>query len=268
MNGMDYWQRQEPGKPLFPDLLWSRPENRQFAGKLLIVGGNSQGFAAPAEAYAAAGKAGIGVARVLLPDVLQKTVGNIFTAGEFAPSTPSGSFGQKALLELLAMAQWADGVLVGGDLGRNSETAILLETFAAKYSGQLTVSTDAADYAIMPGTAILGRPDTSLVLNFNQLQKLAIQAKFTTAFTSSMDFLRLIAALHDFSRLHHLTIILQHLDTLFLAVDGRISTTKYTALPTLTDTAAYASVWWLQNPAQPFQALSTAIANLVVKPGQ
>ena len=62
-QALPYWQRQEPGEPLFPDLLWSRPENRQFAGKLLIMGGNAHGFAAPAEAYAHAEKAGIGVAR-------------------------------------------------------------------------------------------------------------------------------------------------------------------------------------------------------------
>src|SRR3982750_3265194 len=97
-----YWHKQTPEKPLFPDLLWSRPENRAHAGKLLIMGGNAHGFAAPAEAYAESEQAGIGAARVLLPDSLQKTVGRTFAAGEYAPSTPSGSFSQKALAELLS----------------------------------------------------------------------------------------------------------------------------------------------------------------------
>src|SRR6185369_8603868 len=128
----DYWLRQEAGKPLFPELEWSRPENRSQAGKLLIIGGNLHGFAAPAEAYAEATKAGIGTARVLLPDAVQKIVGRFLENGEFAPSTPSGSFSQKALNEWLIHSSWADGVLLAGDLGRNSETAIVLEKFLGK----------------------------------------------------------------------------------------------------------------------------------------
>src|SRR3982750_2547854 len=115
-----YWHKQTAEKPLFPDMLWSRPENKRQAGKLLVVGGNVHGFAAAATAYAEAGKAGIGTARVLLPDSLQKTVGRVLEAGEYAPSTPSGSFSQRALAELLEMASWADGTLLAGDFGRNS----------------------------------------------------------------------------------------------------------------------------------------------------
>ena len=40
----DYWQKQTPGKVLFDDVLWSKPERRDQAGRLAIVGGNSQGF--------------------------------------------------------------------------------------------------------------------------------------------------------------------------------------------------------------------------------
>ena len=44
-------QKQTKAKPFFPDLLWSRPENKFHAGKLLIVGGNAQAALAPAQAY-------------------------------------------------------------------------------------------------------------------------------------------------------------------------------------------------------------------------
>src|SRR5580704_1951753 len=139
----DYWHRQTADKPLFPELLWSRPEHKAQAGKLLIIGGNLHGFAAPAEAFAIAEKTGIGTTRVLLPDALHKTIGKVFMAGEFAPSTPSGSFAKKSLAEFLEMANWADAVLIAGELGRNSETAIVLEQFVEKYSGQLTIAKDA-----------------------------------------------------------------------------------------------------------------------------
>src|ERR1700749_1211633 len=117
----NYWHKQTTDKPLYPELLWSRPENKRFAGKLLIIGGSLHGFTAPAQAYAEALKAGIGSARVLLPDALQKTIGTVLEAGEFAPSTPSGSFSKQALAEALELSQWADGVLLAGDFDRNSE---------------------------------------------------------------------------------------------------------------------------------------------------
>lgn len=258
-----YWQKQAPGQPLFPDLLWSRPENRNQAGKLLIVGGNVHGFAAAGEAYSAATEAGIGTARVLLPDSLQKTVGKVFAAGEYAPSTPSGSFSRKALAEVLAMAGWADGLLLAGDFGRNSETAVVLEQLLGKYSGQLTLTKDAVDYFTKTPGVLLERDDTLLVLSFAQLQKLATSARFTAAFTFDMDFLRLLEALHELTKQHRTAIIVQHLDTIFAAVNGRVSTTKLTKEQLIwrVKTAATASVWWLQNPAKTFEALTAAVLN-------
>src|SRR2546421_5249379 len=114
-----YWHKQTAEQALFPDLLWSRPETKKFAGKLLIVGGNAHSFVAPATAYTESTAAGAGTARVLLPDHLQKTVGKLFPAADFAASTPSGGFSQKALAELLELSNWSDGVLLAGDLGRN-----------------------------------------------------------------------------------------------------------------------------------------------------
>lgn len=256
----DYWHKQTPDKPLFPDLLWSRPENRAHAGKLLIVGGNAHSFAAAGEAYTEATQAGIGAARVLLPDSLQKTVGRVFEAGEYAPSTPSGSFGRRALAELLESARWADGVVLAGDLGRNSETAALLEEFTRKYSQQLTITGDALDYYITGEIEnLVTRPETTLVLDFAQLQKLGKAMRTTTAFRSTMDLVQCIEALHQITATQACNIIVAHLDTLCVAVDGQITTQPINASSWRASTAAHAAVWWLQNPRQTFQALSTSI---------
>jgi len=257
-----YWHRQTPGQPLFPDLLWSRPENRLAAGKLLIIGGNLYGFAAVGEAYAAARENGAGVIRALLPDALHKTVGHIFETVELAPSTPSGSFSQKALVECLANAAWADGVLLAGDLGRNSETAIMLEKFAAKYSGQLTLTKDAADYFTAAPKPLLVRGSTTLVLSFAQLQKLATGARFPHAFTFGMNLLPLVTALHAFTEMYPTAIVTRHLDTMLVSTGGQVSSTPLAAPPDSwrVRTAVAASVWQMQNPAKPFAALTTAVA--------
>ena len=256
-----YWHRQNTSKPLFPDLLWSRPENRAHAGKLFIAGGNLHSFNAAATAYTEAGKAGVGVARVLLPDSLQKTVGRVFEAGEYAPSTPSGSFAQTALSEFLGLSQWADAALLAGDFGRNSETAILLEKFSEKYRGQLAITQDAADYFIPAPAKILARTDTLFVISFAQLQKLAVNAKFTRAFTFDLDFLHLIDALHEFTTAHQAFIVTKHLDTIFVAVKGQVSTTKLAKdMPIWrVRTASHAATWWLQNPTKTFEAITTSL---------
>jgi ADP-dependent NAD(P)H-hydrate dehydratase / NAD(P)H-hydrate epimerase len=257
-----YWHKQSPDNPLFPDLLWSRPENKNQAGKLLIIGGNAHGFAAPAEAYSEANKAGIGTARVLLPDSLQKAVGKVFEAGEYAPSTPSGSFSQKALAEFLALSEWAEGLLLAGDLGRNSETAILLEKFIEKYDGQLTVTQDALDYFIKLPQTIVERPGTLLVASFSQLQKIAANAGSTKAFTFDMDFLRLIDGLHELTERFEANIIIRHHKNFFTAVNGEVSTTsKESEKIWRVPTAAHASVWWLQNPSKTFEALTTGVVS-------
>ena len=258
MNDQRFWYKQAPGQPLFPDLLWSRPENRSQAGKLLIIGGNGFGFAAPAEAYGEANKAGIGVAHVLLPDALRRTVGKVLEAGDFAPSTPSGSFSQKALAELLTQSQWADGVLAAGDMGRNSETAVLLEKFIESYHGQLTITKDAADYFTAAPQNLLKRPETTLVISFAQLQKLAVNGKFSRVFTFDIGIIKLVELLHDFTEAFPVNIIVKHLENIFVAVNGTVSSTKLAEDQEIwrVRTAAHASVWWLQNPNKPFEALT------------
>jgi ADP-dependent NAD(P)H-hydrate dehydratase / NAD(P)H-hydrate epimerase len=256
----NYWQKQTAEKPLFPDLLWSRPENKNQAGKLLIVGGNVHGFAAAGEAYAEATRAGIGTARVLLPDSLQKTVGKVFEAGEYAPSSASGSFGQPALAEMLAMASWADATLLAGDFGRNSETAILLEKFANKYQGLLAITQDALDY-FTKSDQILRRENTLLVLSFAQLQKVAKNANFPIAFTHEMDFLRLVEALHQFTIKYSTTIFVKRDDTYYVATSGRVITMLIKSSEKIwrVKHAATATVWWLQNPTKTFESISTSL---------
>jgi NAD(P)H-hydrate repair Nnr-like enzyme with NAD(P)H-hydrate dehydratase domain len=267
----NYWHKQASDEPLYPDLLWSRPENRQHAGKLLIIGGNLYGFAAPAEAYQESLKAGVGAACVLLPDAT-KTHFTHFQGGtlemEFAPSTPSGSFSQKALVEFLQLGSWADSVLLAGDLGRNSETAILLEKFAASFAGQLVVAKDAADYFTSSPQKILERPDTTLVISLAQLQKLARMAKFPQAFTFGMDLLHLVDRLHKFTQQYQTNIIVKHLENIIVAANGQVSTTKLATDQDIwrVKTAAHASVWWLQNPGKTFEALTTAVYESSISP--
>lgn len=254
-----YWLKQTD-KPLFEDILWSRPENKRQAGKLLIVGGNLHGFAAPGSAYGAALKAGIGACRVLLPDKLRKTVSKLMPEAEFAPSTLSGSFSKNALAQLMEEAAWADGVLLVGDFGRNSETAILLDSFLDKHQGQVTIAQDGLDYFLGPNSPLIERADTLAVINLGKLQKLAKHNRPATAVLHSMMLADLVETLHDWTTGNPGIIITRHADHFIVASGGQVSTTAAAQESNWQiELAAYASVWWLQQPQKAFEAITTAM---------
>jgi NAD(P)H-hydrate repair Nnr-like enzyme with NAD(P)H-hydrate dehydratase domain len=259
-----YWHKQ--GKtPLYPDLIWSRPENKQAAGKLLIIGGHAYGFAAPAVAYQEAVAAGIGSARVLIPDHIKKQLEHFQGPAleiTYAPSTPSGSFASRALAEMHDSASWSDAILLAGDLGKNSETAIVIEKLLRATHHAVTITQDAIEYVIAHPDTLLKRQHTALVLTMSQLQKLFKNNKSPIAITHSMDLMQLIDVLHEFTKKHPVAIIVRHHDTMLVAYSGDVSTTEY---PYYVEdawqvpVAAHVAVWWLQNPSKAFQAMTSAL---------
>lgn len=255
-----YWIKQSQN-PVFEDLVWSRPENKQTRGKLVIIGGNSFGFSAPGQAYQYAQKAGAGSTRVLLPEAIKKVAGNLFPELEFGASNPSGSFAQSALSEWLDQSMWSDGVLLAGDLGRNSETAILIEKFLSKSSSAVTLTKDTVDYLLPLAKAFMKRPNTTIVLSMAQLQKLSISVGFSKPFKLGMDLIQLVETLQEFSQAYEYEIVVKHLDTIAVGIDGKVSTTKLAKEQDIwrVETATYAAVWRMQNPTKSFEALTTSL---------
>lgn len=259
----EYWLRQSSENLLFQDILWSRPESKATSGKLAVIGGHGHGFGAPGIAYGAALESGVGVCRVLLPDAVKKVVRGILPDADFAPSTPSGSFAKAALSDIVSVAQWADAALLAGDVGRNSETAILLENFVQSYHGLLTITHDAADYFRETPLQLADREDTLLVLSLSQLQKYFINTPTLTPITYSMTTPQLVEALHDYTKQHPACIITKHNDLIFVASNGQVVTQKYEEKIWRVKTAARASVFWLQNPTKQFEAVvSSFIKNI------
>lgn len=259
------WQKQQSSKPIFKDLLWSRPEQKALAGKLLIIGGNSHAIAAPGEAFMLAGKAGPGEVKVVMPDKTRKLIGGKLPLGiELTPSTPSGSFSKEALVPIQGYCAWANATLFAGDIGRNSETAILLEQLASKMPGLQTYTRDAADYFSNFSLTLLDRQDTLLVLSLAQLQKFALSAKSQTAITFDMGLPNLCNALSELTQVHKAYIITQQFKNVITACDGQVVVTTVESEPEKwrLKTATSASVWWMQNPGQPLQALATAITQI------
>jgi ADP-dependent NAD(P)H-hydrate dehydratase / NAD(P)H-hydrate epimerase len=257
-----YWQKQTAEKPLFPDIEWSKPEQRSLRGNLGIIGGNKLGFAGVAESYSTALNTGAGDVRVLLPDVLRKTIPPIITDTIFGATNPSGSLARDARIEMLALGQWAKGVLLAGDAGRNSETAILYEDFLADYRGQLTITRDAVDLIKNSPQALAERPDTLLVVSFAQLQKLFQSVYYPKILTFSMQLTNLVEALHKFTITYPVTIAVLHKDYLLVAHGGEVTSTEWQNPMAIWrgTVATKAAVYWLWNPGKPLQAVTASFA--------
>ena len=257
----DYWQQQAIGTPLYPDIEWNKPERHDQAGRMAIIGGNKLGFAGVAEAYSVAHTTGVGEVRVLLPDALQKTIPRTITDTIFAATNPSGSLARDALHEMRALGQWANGVLLVGDAGRNSETALVYDDFIRDYTGQLTITRDAIDLVKNNGSLLAERPDTLLVASFAQVQKLLQSVYYPKILTFSMHLSQLVEALHKFTITYPVTIVTLHRDTLIIASDGNVVTQAWDN-PMLIwrgTTATRAAAYWTWNPTKPLQAIAASI---------
>jgi len=259
MNG-DYWLKQSKDKALFEDLLWSRPESKRNAGKLLIIGGNTNGFKSPATAYNMAEKAGAGSIRVMMPISLRSSVAKYIDEPLFAPANISGGFAREALAELLDQASWSDLTLLAGDFGHNSETSILLETFTNDFKGALCLSGDSIDSFLSNTIEILNREKTLIVGDFSKLQKVLTKSSGSIVITSTMSLILLVDRLRALTLESKSSVITYHQGYFIVATNGRVSTSE---APIFNDWelsfAAYGSVWWLQNKDKQFEALSTAI---------
>lgn len=256
-----YWRQQTPDKPLFPEVAWSKPEQRSQAGRLGIIGGNKLGFAGVAEAYSTAHKTGVGHARVLLPDALRKAIPSSITDAVFAPTNPSGSLAKDAAGDMAALAGWAEGILMIGDAGRNSETAILYENFLHDYNGQLTLSRDAVDLVKNSSQTLVERPGTLLVVSFAQLQKLFQSVYYPKVLTFSMQLASLVEALHKFTITYPIAIAVLHKDYLLVAAKGDVTTTHWTNPMAIWrgHIAARAACYWLWNPERVLEATTASL---------
>ncbi|MCL4357369.1 hypothetical protein M1512_00525 [Patescibacteria group bacterium] len=253
-----YFHRQTAGKPLFSDVIWSQPEQQSTAGKLAIIGGSGHGFYAVSRSYADASKTGIGSIRVLLPDVLKRTVSYLLPESEFAPSTKSGSLARSSLSILVELAAWADGVLFPGDLGKSSETAILMEHYLEKNTSLLSLAGDAISIIYDSPSLILDNDHLCLILDFNQLQKLLLNIRFPMAARSQMTIYQMAELLHALTLGYPWSVITEHENLFFVAYGGKVSATSKEDY-TLAAAGVAASVWRLQQPTKTFEAESSGL---------
>lgn len=256
-----YWHKQTSEKPLYPDIEWSKPEQRSHRGKLGIIGGNKLGFISVAENYSLAISTGAGEVRVLLPDVLKKSIPAIMTDVIYAKTNPSGSLSGEAMAEMKAIWQWADGILLIGDTGKNSETAILYESFIREYDGPLTITRDAIDLIMNNPSLLVERPNTLIVASFAQLQKIFQAVYYPKVLTFSMQLSNLVEALHKFTITYPVNIAALHQEVMLVAGGGEVTSTPLGNPMRIWrgNTSTIAAVYWLWNLKKPVESVTASL---------
>lgn len=256
-----YWQKQTVSKPLFPDIEWSKPERRDQAGKLLIIGGNKLGFSAVAENYQQALETGVGQVKVLVPDCLKGTIPSTLLDVIFAACTPSGGLSKESLPELRATSEWADATLLIGDAGRNAETSLAYEEFIRNYSKPLTLTRDAIDLVRNNPSLLVDRPDTLLVASFAQIQNLFSGVYYPKIITFNMQLLQLVETLHKFTITYPCTVMTLHNDMLVVAHNGDVVTQEWHEPMAIWrgSVATRAASYWLWNKKTPLPAITQSL---------
>lgn len=256
-----YWHRQTPGKPLYPDIEWNKPEQRAHAGKLGIVGGNKLGFVSVGDAYGITTDDGVGQVRVLMPDALKKSVPPIITDIVYGASNPSGGLARDAAPAMQALGAWSDAMLLIGDSGKNSETAILYEDFVRSYTGLLTITRDSVDLFMNTPELVVEREHTLLVVSFAQLQKLFSKVYYPKMLTFSMQLQQLVETLHKFTITYPVTILTFHQEHIVIASKGQVVTNQWDAPMAIWKgaVASHAASYWLWNPSKPLQAVTASL---------
>lgn len=256
MSKANYLEQKD--KPLFPDVLWSRPETKSGAGKLLIIGGQAQEFSNVAECFTAAERAGAGIIRVMMPESTQKFT-KMLPNIEYASANNSGSFSKEALAVLLEAAAWSDAVLLAGDLGKNSETSLMLESFINKYSGILVTAPVALESLSVSFVELLSRPGRIIVMEYASMQKVGIEYELEKPVLSDSNTADIANVLHDITTKSTALLVINNENSIWTAERGKAAITRLKTKMSGAAAASRVSVWAMQQPAKVYEAVTTSL---------
>ncbi len=237
-------------KPLYQDILWSRPVRR--TGRVLLVGGHKDGFANLQKLYTQFEAAQVADCRLALPDKLSKFVSSL-EGISLVSSTPSGSISRDALAELVYLANESDLVSLGPDLSNNSETTLTMQRLIAETRASVLIPPQSIDQLMAEASQWQTKQNLLLCINHKQLYKLAskLATNATIPLQPTADQIAEIAQTVsiDFSP----NLIIGFDKWIIVAAHGQVSLTKATAID-----IGLMATFWLQNTAKKYEALTTA----------
>ncbi|MBQ2660449.1 hypothetical protein IJF86_03485 [Candidatus Saccharibacteria bacterium] len=254
-----YWQKQE--KPLFGEMVWNLPEQKQ--GSVAVLGGNAQSFSSVNRAAGVlSNKFPVKEVFSLLPDALRSKIPPVPNV-EFFPSTESGSFRKTS--EISYALNKSDIGLLIGDFSRNSETAVAIAQAIVDTEKPLILTRDTVDLVLNDAMEIVKKENLIFVCSMAQLQKFFRAIYYPKVILLSMPLLPVVEALHKFTITYKMTILTLHQGQILVAKDGNVVSTplektKYSPLSMWSgELAAKIAAFNLFNPGKELEATAAAI---------
>lgn len=259
---LDYWQKQTRKEPLYSDLLWNLPEQKQ--GSVSVIGGNSQSFAS---AYRISeyllNHFPLKTVQLVLPDSLRGSLPPLSNI-TFTPSTDSGSFAKSPELRS-ACTNSASNLLIG-DFSKNSATTIaLIDAVKSTPDTPLILARDTIDLLTPEAQNFISRKNLTIIASAAQLQKLFRALYYPKMILLSQPLTALLETLHKFTLSYPCTLVTYHAEQIIIANNGHVTTTPisdtpYTPLSLWNgQLAAKIAVFQQFNPSKPLEAATAAI---------
>jgi len=217
-------QQQSKNNPIYPELLWDKPENTLLAGKICIIGGNAHAIKEPNAAYQLALNNVLKERKVVLPDSTKKYFNKNTLPADilFAPSNISGSFSAKSLSELQSYLDWSDCTFFVGDLTKSSETTILINKLINESGQQISVCNDSIDIILQSESSPFENPDLIITCDLSNLQKLCINYSPKYVFTSNMSQLAFYNKLSELTLNINSYLIIKYQKKIYAAHKGKV----------------------------------------------
>lgn len=216
----NYFRKQD--KPLFSDLFWNLPEQKQ--GSMAILGGNSQSFAVVNRAVNnVSNDFPVREVVALLPDSLKNKLPPVPEL-MFFPSTESGSFAKSS--EIFHALSSFDYSLIIGDLSKNSETEVAVAEAVKNAQKPMVITRDAIDLLSSDMGEILMQEGVVLIGSMMQMQKVLRAMYYPKMLLLSMPLMSAVEVLHKFTLSYPATILTFHEGQVLVANGGEVVATK------------------------------------------
>lgn len=253
-----YWQKQDENKPLFPDILWNKPEQKSLSGSLAIIGGNKFGFSGVNNAYRSAVNVGVGDVKMLLPDCLKKAIPTNDPDIIFSKSNQSGGFSKDAKYEISSLIHQTDGTIFIGDNGKNSETASIFENLIEKshISKPIIITRDTVDLIMPSIEPILDKENIIFIISFAQMQKIFRTVHYPKMLTFSMQLAQVVETIHKFSITFECTLVVVFNENIIISRNGKVITQNWNQPMRIWqgDIASIVAGFNIWNPKKPLEA--------------
>ena len=247
---------------VYKEIEWSQPDNPSQMGNCLIMGGSLHDIIAPHYAYNKLSKHFLNTT-VLMPESVKKFVGSKNKDIVYINSNPSGSFSLKSNEVVQSFLTGSRIALICGSIGKNSETAILMERIV-KYDTLKVLCGDTLDFFRINTKPLLDNKSNILVGNFGQINTILNNSQTSTIHLYKDSLVETVNKLVISTNGLNALFVINTGSNLFIAQDGKVKFIKNINLSKNInlEIACLICEWSVNNQSRLFEAVQVAISKI------